>query len=204
MNKRITLSLVALLLPGIASSDVVDEAAKAMCDCGAPPRSDCMSKLVKRFPQIDSSLELQDQVMDKYQQDCVAGMSAPTSISTDAKDCSTSSFTVEIPKGWKCRKMGANPQDVTLYAYGNKLNVSLGKNQGQTSCSVIPVCKSAKYELSSGFETSLFTNPMIGTHEYAGHFKQDSSLKLTITSNTQPTKTQLNEIKVILDSFKKR
>ena len=217
MKSMLILSLIFLLLPGVASSDIVDEAAKAMCDCGAPPRSDCMNKLAKKYPEIDRSPELQDRIMDKYQNDCVAGIGAkggskmntpgvpaPASLTADAKDCSTSSFTVDMPKGWKCRKMGANPQDVTLYAYGNKLNVSLGKNQGQTSCSVIPVCKSNKYELSSSFESTLFTNPMIGSHEFAGHYKKDAAFKLTITSNTKPTSQQLSEIKAILESFKKR
>jgi hypothetical protein len=131
-------------------------------------------------------------------------MQVSARVMSDDKDCSTSSFSVVIPKGWKCRKMGANPQDVTLYAYDNKLNVSLGKNQGQTSCSVIPVCKSVKRELSNKFESTLFTNPMIGSHEYSGHYKKDNKFKLTITSNTQPTSAQLDEVKYILESFKKR
>ena len=218
MKKIITLILFALLLPGVASSDIVDEAAEAMCKCGVPPRSACMDKLAKQYPEIDRSPALQDRVMDKYQHDCVARMGAmggsgmnmpglPAAAaggSADATDCSTSAFSVEIPKGWKCRKMGANPQDVTLYAYGNRVNVSLGKNQGLTSCSVIPVCKSAKHELSSKFESTLYTNPMIDSHEYAGHYKKDSAFKLTITSNNKPTDAQLNEIKAILESFKKR
>ncbi|PVV27681.1 MAG: hypothetical protein B6D79_01145 [gamma proteobacterium symbiont of Ctena orbiculata] len=217
MIRTITLSLCALLLPGIASSDIVDEVADAMCKCGVPPRSACMDALAKKYPEMDKSIELQDQVMNRYQNDCVAGMGskggskmgmpgmpAAAGGSADAADCSTSAFSVAIPKGWKCRKMGANPQDVTLYAYGNKLNVSLGKNQGKTSCSVIPGCKRAKHELSSRFESTRFTNPMIGTHEYAGHFKDDNSLLLTITSNIPPTDKQLSEIKAILESFKKR
>ncbi|MCU7843512.1 MAG: hypothetical protein KZQ93_06695 [Candidatus Thiodiazotropha sp. (ex Monitilora ramsayi)] len=217
MKKIITLSLFALLLPGIASSDIVDKAAADMCKCGVPPRSACMDRLAKKYPEIDRNPALQDRVMDKYQHDCVArmgaqggsrmmmpGMPAAVGGSADAADCSTSAFSVEIPKGWKCRKMGANPQDVTLYAYGNRLNVSLGMSQGQTSCSVIPICQSAKYELSSKFESTLYTNPMIDSHEYAGHYKKDSVFKLTITSNNKPTDTQLNEIKAILESFKKR
>lgn len=217
MMKSIALSLFALLLPGIASSDITAKVAEEMCKCGVPPKSACMDELAKKYPQMNNSIELQDRVMNRYQHDCVAGMGVrggskkgmpgmPTVAggSADATDCSTSTFTVAIPKGWKCRKMGANPQDVTLYAYGNKLNVSLGKNQGKTSCSVIPGCKSVKQELSSGFESTRFTNPMIGTHEYAGHFKDDNSLKLTITSNTPPTDKQFSEIKAILDSFKKR
>jgi hypothetical protein len=217
MIKIKTLCLCTVLLPGIASSDIVSEVADAMCKCGVPPRSACMDELAKKYPQLDNSIELQDQVMNKYQHDCVGGMGARGGAKkgmpgmhtaaggpADAGDCSTSSFSVAIPKGWKCRKVGANPQDVTLYAYGNKLNVSLGKNQGKTSCSVIPGCKRAKRELSSRFESTLFTNPMIGTHEYAGHFKDDNSLLLTITSNIPPTDKQLSEIKAILESFKKR
>jgi hypothetical protein len=217
MRKVLVLSLIPLFLPGMASSDIVDEAAKAMCDCGVPPRSDCMNKLSKSYPEIDQSPELQDRVMDKYQHECVMGigskggsevntpgMPAATGLSSDATDCSTSSFSVAVPKGWKCRKMGANPQDVTLYAYGNKLNVSLGLNQGQTSCSVIPVCKSKKHELNSKFESTQFINPMIGSHEYSGHYKKDGSVKLTITSNEELTATQIDEIKEILESFKKR
>ena len=163
--------------------------------------------------------------MEKYQHDCVAGgrgmggsgMGMPGVPSAAlgsagmtgnrvqlSNDCSTSSFSVTVPKGWQCRKMGGDAQDVTLFAYGNRLNVSLGKSQGKTSCSVIPVCKSDRQELSSSFDTMRFTNPMIGTHEYAGHYKNDSSFKLTITSNSKPTRTQLDEIKAILGSFKPR
>ncbi|MCU7812711.1 MAG: hypothetical protein KZQ77_16005 [Candidatus Thiodiazotropha sp. (ex Notomyrtea botanica)] len=225
MKKIITLSLFALLFPGIASSDMVDEAAEAMCKCGVPPRSACMDEIAKQFPEIDRNPALQDRVMDKYQHDCVAKMGArggsrmnipglPAAAGGSAgtankplqtsSDCSTSTFSVAIPKGWNCRKVGANTQDVTLYAYGNRLNVSLGKSQGKTSCSVIPICKRDKHELSSRFESTRFTNPMIGSHEYAGHYKKDSAFKLTITSNSKPTDAQLNEIKAILESFKKR
>ena len=116
-------------------------------------------------------------------------------------DCSTSTFSVTIPKGWQCRKMGGSTQDVTLFAYEDRLNVSLGKSQGQTSCSVIPVCKSDKHQLVSSFHTTRFTNPMIGSHEYAAHYKPDSSFKLTMTSNSKPTSVQLDEIKANLDSF---
>lgn len=223
MKKKLTLALSLCLLPGAASSGMVEEAAKEMCKCGVPPRSACMDKLAKKYPEIDNNPELQDQVMNKYQHDCVAGgrgmggssMSMPgvpaamlgaTGMDNNrvqsTSDCSTSSFSVEIPKGWQCRKMGGNTQDVTLFAYGNRLNVSLGKSQGKTSCSVIPVCKSDKHELSSRFDTTRFTNPMIGSHEYAGHYINDSSFKLTITSNTKPSSAQLGEIKEILSSFK--
>jgi hypothetical protein len=81
--------------------------------------------------------------------------------------------------------------------------VTLGKSQGQTSCSVIPICNSGAYELAAGFESMQFTNPMIGTHEYSGFYKKDNSFKLTITSNTKPSAKQLAEIKAILDSFRK-
>ncbi|MES9969847.1 MAG: hypothetical protein ABW092_07405, partial [Candidatus Thiodiazotropha sp.] len=149
MHRIIIFSLFVLLMPGIASSDMVKEVAGEMCKCGVPPKSACMDKLVKKYPQMNNSVELQNSVMDRYQHECLARMGAgggakmgmPTAAtggSADANNCSTSTFTVEPAKGWKCRKMGANPQDVTLYAYGNKLNVTLGKNQGKTSCSVIP------------------------------------------------------------------
>ena len=223
MKKRITLALSLCVVSGAVNSGMVEEAAEAMCKCGVPPKTACMDKLAKKYPEIDSNPELQGRVMDKYQHDCVAGgrgmggssMSVPgvpaamhgaagmgnNRVQTTS-DCSTSSFSVKIPKGWQCRKMGGDTQDVTLFAYGNRVNVSLGKSQGQTSCSVIPVCKSDKHQLSSSFDTTRFTNPMIGSHEYAGHYKPDSSFKLTITSNTKPTSTQLDEIKAILASFR--
>jgi hypothetical protein len=221
MKKTLTITLLStLLLPNSATSGIADEVAERMCkECGVPPRSACMDKLAKEYPQIDASPKLQDEVMQKYQNMCVMGMgtkgnpkmdtpSHPAAagsmnrVTASSSDCSTDSFTVAIPDGWECRKMQNNAQDVTVYGYRNMLNVTLGKNQGQTSCSVIPVCKSDKYELSSRFDTTRFTNPMIGTYEYAGQYKKDSSFKLTITSNKQPTAAQLGEIKAILNSFK--
>ena len=223
MKKKLILALSFCFLPNAASSGMVEEAAEEMCKCGVPPRTACMDRLAKQYPEIDNDPELQDRVMDKYQHDCVAGgrgmggsgmgmQGVPAAMLGAAgmghnrvettSDCSTSSFSVTIPKGWQCRKMGGDTQDVTLFAYGNRLNVSLGRSQGQTSCSVIPVCKSDKHQLSSSFDTTRFTNPIVGSHEYAGHYKPDSSFKLTITSNAKPTGAQLDEIKAILGSFK--
>ena len=45
---------------------MVEEAAKAVCQCGVPPRAACMDKLAKKYPEIDSNPELQDRVMQSY------------------------------------------------------------------------------------------------------------------------------------------
>ncbi len=119
-------------------------------------------------------------------------------------DCSTESFTFSIPEGWSCRKERKDPTDVTAFNKGNKINVSLGPAQGRTSCSVIPVCSSEAFKLSDNFDSTLYKNPLAGSFEYAGTYKKDSQFKLTITSNTEPSKVQLGQISEILDSFKKR
>jgi hypothetical protein len=105
---------------------------------------------------------------------------------------------------WQCRKQRDNPKDVTLYTADNKLNVSVGESQGLTSCTVIPICSSENIELSNKFATQVYPNPIVDTYEYAGAYKKDNIFKLTITANTKPTKSQLEQITAILDSFAER
>ena len=228
------LIVYAFYLPhlAIAAADI-DAAVQDFCKCGFPPSAQCMDALAKKYPEIDKSSELQGRVMSKAKNDCVSGSrgaedsiqdmvgnpnldpsTLPAGIATALDDihklvsstqnCSTDSFTIAVPKNWQCRKQRKNAKDVTLYTNGNKLNVSVGVSQGRTSCTVIPNCSSEDFELSENFDTKVYTNPMLGTYEYAGVYKKDNVFKLTITSNTRPTKAQLGEIKVILDSFETR
>lgn len=216
MNKIYSLMAFVFFLPNVAiAATDIDAAVQDLCKCGYPPSSRCMDGLAKKYPEIDKSRELQDQVMRGSRQKCglssssdpagIAGTLAGISkVAPQTEDCSTLSFKVSIPKNWQCRKQNNNAQDVTLYTNGNKLNVTVGKNQGKTSCTVIPICTSEDIELSDKFNTKLYKNPMAGTYEYAGLYKKDGMFKLTITSNSKPTKEQLSQIETILDSFEKR
>lgn len=152
------------------------------------------------IPEMVGNEELDVSTLPKGIAEALSGINEVVS---STEDCSTQSFRVTIPNDWQCRKQDNNAQDVTLYTNGNKLNVTLGKNQGRTSCSVIPICTSENIELSNKFETKVYTNPMAGTYEYAGLFKDDGTFKITITSTTKPTPAQLDQIEAILDSFEK-
>ncbi len=219
--KIISIFILPLLILPISDALAVniENAIQDMCKCGFPPSSSCMNQMASKYPEIDQNPRLQDEVMRGYQDRCgpgamfkdgsmggVTGMPPAPSMRGavgTTHDCSTTAFRVDIPGGWQCRKMGKNAQDVTLFAYGNRLNVTLGRNQGQTSCSVIPICSSEPHELEGGFETTRFTNPMVGSVEYAGYFKQDETIRLTITANTKPNAKQLDEIKSILKSVRR-
>ncbi len=212
----------------------LDAAVQDICKCGFPPSGQCFDDLAKKHPEIDKSSELQDIVMRRAQEECATGTKSDytadsirdmvgnqnldlsrllggtdkaveaSKVVTATDDCSTEAFTIAIPADWQCRKQRNSAHDVTLYTNGNALNVSVGVNQGRTSCSVIPVCTSEEYALSDSFDTTLYKNPIAGTYEYAGTNKKDSLFKLTITSNSKPSTAQLEQIAEILDSFKKR
>lgn len=230
-----TVTALVLLSQLVIAAPDIDAAVRDICKCGFPPSSSCIGNLAKKYPAIDRSRKLQDQVMRDARAKCGIGSplaenpaqdnSVPAMVGNknldlskmpagiaealkginksvkDTSDCSTELFNIAIPKNWQCRKQNKNAQDVTLHTNGNKLNVSVGKNQGRTSCSVIPICTSEDFELSKQFNTKLYKNSMAGTHEYAGAYNDDKSFKLTITANTKPTGEQLTQIRMILDSF---
>ncbi len=216
-----------------SAGDNIDAAVKDICDCGYPPSGQCINALAEKYPEINQRRDLQDLVMSKAQKTCGPGnsdigkaiqdltgnpnlnLSALTGGISDAlegiagavavtTDCSTQSFNVDIPDDWQCRKQKKGAYDVSLYNQGNKINVSLGVNQGKTSCSVLPVCSSEDFVLSENFDTTLFKNPMAGTYEYSGAYKKDNSFKLTITSPEKPTEAQIGQIAEILNSFESR
>ncbi len=212
MKKVFSLIASLFLLPNIIIADTnIEAAVQDLCKCGFPPSSACMDGMAKKYPEIDKNTALQNQVMDRYQRECGMGsrmgsgaLKSINKVVSSTPDCSTPSFKVIIPKNWQCRKQNNNAQDVTLYTNNNRLNVTVGINQGQTSCSVIPICTSEKTILSNQFESMLFKNPMAKTFEYSGFYKKDNMFKLTITSNTKPSTKQLDGIKAILDSFETR
>jgi len=92
--------------------------------------------------------------LSKLPPNVAAALKGVNKVVSSTKDCSTRDFKVDIPSNWRCRKQDKNPLDVTLYTDGNTLNVSLGINQGRTSCSVIPNCESKGYKLSNKFYTT--------------------------------------------------
>lgn len=227
------LMLCILLLPhpAVGATDL-DAAVQDFCKCGFPPSSTCMKNLARKYPEIDNSSELQKRVMAMTQNSCewashnvdgsvqdmvgnqnldpstlpastAKALDDVNKIVSSTENCSTKTFTVAIPQNWQCRKQRENASDVTLYTNGNKLNVSVGKNQGRTSCTVIPGCTSTAYTLSENFDTKLYKHPLVGTYEYAGAYKKDNSFRLSITSINKPTEAQLQEIRAILDSFRK-
>jgi hypothetical protein len=119
--------------------------------------------------------------------------------STD--DCSAANFKVTIPDGWQCRKLDSNARDVTLYTDNNTLNVTIGFNQGMSSCSVLPICTEEPSKLSDKFiDTKKFKQP-IGTVEFVGTYKSDNKIKLLVTSNDAPSAAEMDQIKSILDSM---
>ena len=123
------------------------------------------------------------------------------SIVSSTDDCSAAHFKVSIPAGWQCRKLDSNAKDVTLYTDNNTLNVTIGLNQGMTSCSVIPICTEEPYQLSDMFiDTKKFKQP-IGSVEILGTYKSDNKIKFLVTSNDAPSATEVDQIKSILDSI---
>ena len=204
--RNVAISFLLLVTSFGTAADEVADAIKDICKCGFPPSQSCIDKLAVKYPRIDQDPTLQRKVMDGAQRDCGMGMPGAARIQaagvqTSDDDCSTKSFTVEMPEGWQCRKQD---HDSTLHTNGNKLNVTLGKSQGKTSCSVIPICEVADFELSDRFATKVYTIPMAGTYEYAGTYKADPTFKLTITSTTKPTAAHMAQIREILESFQPR
>ena len=213
-------------------ADNIDDAVKDLCACGFPPSSSCFDELQKKYPEIDQNPSMQDEVMNRVRGGECSDVSQSSGgslgalvgnknldesalpagvadalkgidqVVSDTTDCSTDGFSVKIPEGWQCRKRDKGAQDVTLHTDSNQLNVSLGKNQGRTSCSAIPICKVADISLSSQFSSKVYTNRFAGTYEYAGSYVNDDSFKITITSNTQPKDSRMKDIQAILDSFK--
>lgn len=123
---------------------------------------------------------------------------------SETKDCSTPKFTVAIPTGWQCRKLDANPQDVTLYTANNTLNLTLGTSQGRSSCDVIPGCSNDPIELSPNFTgTRKLVQPMLGSVEIVGIYAKDPAVKFLVTSNDTISKKELGEIKTALDSVRR-
>lgn len=113
-------------------------------------------------------------------------------------DCSTGGVSASIPKGWQCRKTGS---DFTLYTDNNTLNVSIGKSQGMSSCSVIPGCTTTDISLSNKFkDMKKMIQPKIGSTEIVGVYSGDSSIKVLVSSNDELSEDELAQIKNILDS----
>ena len=232
MKKISFLMIYMFFLPNVSiATSNIDAAVADICKCDFPPSEQCMDRLAKKYPEINKREALQDLVMEKAEKKCGVGsdnaksfiqdlvgnqnsglsallgssvevLNGSNSVVSSTEDCSTESFKVTVPKNWQCRRLDKNAYDVTVYNQG--IDVSLGTNQGNTSCSFIPICTSENFKLSDNFDSTLFKNPLAGTYEYAGTYKNDSNFKLTITSNTKPTKAQLRQITEIMDSFEKR
>jgi hypothetical protein len=117
-------------------------------------------------------------------------------------DCSAASFKVIIPVNWQCRKLDANAQDVTLYTDNNTLNATIGTSQGMSSCSVIPMCSEKPVSLSKTFtKVTEFTQPMTGSVEIVGTYRNNEKIKVLVTSNDKPTAEEVTQIEAILDSI---
>lgn len=115
-------------------------------------------------------------------------------------DCSAGGVSASIPKGWQCRKSGS---DFTLYTDNNTLNVSIGKSQGMSSCSVIPGCTTTDVSLSSKFkDMKKMVQPTLGSTEIVGVYSGDSSIKVLVTSNDALSEDELTQIRNILDSVR--
>ena len=210
--KHALLFLVFAISPSISlAADNIDNAVKDLCACGFPPSSSCFDELQEKYPEIDQNPAMQDEVMNRVRGgECTDSSQSSGSLGalvgnrnldesalpagiadalkgidqvvSDTTDCSTDGFSVQIPDGWQCRKQDNGAQDVTLHTDSNRLNVSVGKNQGRTSCSLIPICDVANIELSSKFSSKVYTNRAAGTYEYAGSHVSDDCLLYTSPS----------------------
>ena len=124
---------------------------------------------------------------------------------SETKDCATKGFTVTIPAGWQCRKLNENAQDVTLYTANNTLNLTIGTNQGKSSCDVIPGCTKRPLEgISNKFTgATMLSQPLLGTVEVVGTNRKNSAIKFLVTANNQKIwESKYKDIKFILNSIK--
>ncbi|MEM6988659.1 MAG: hypothetical protein AAF499_19310 [Pseudomonadota bacterium] len=220
-----TFAACLALLCTPAKADNLQNAVDDICKCGFPPSNACIAKLSVKYQRINASPTLQDEVMRRAQEQCgpsqssiaamvgnenlqldklpagvASALAGINSVVTETTDCSTAEFSVVIPPEWQCRKLKDDPKDVTLYANQNTLNVSVGLNQGRTSCDLIPVCTSEPVNLSEQFDTTLFTNPIVKSFEFAGAHRTEPTIKLTITAITEPSDADMQDIITILDS----
>lgn len=126
-------------------------------------------------------------------------------VSETPDDCATKEFSVKIPKDWRCRKLNKNAQDVTLYTAKNTLNLTIGTNQGKSSCDVIPGCTKESIDLGTNFaDTIKLVLPLLGSVEIVGRHVKNSDIKLLVTSNDAISKDELEQIRTALDSVSQK
>lgn len=126
---------------------------------------------------------------------------------SDTKDCSAAGVQVTIPEGWRCRKLNDNPEDVTLHTSNNTLNLTIGLNQGKSSCDVIPTCTESKDKPNLGenfVDTRELVQPMVGSIEIVATYAKNPKIKLLITSNDAITDQEREGILAIVGSIEQQ
>ena len=190
----IGLAVVAAVVVGgvyvLTTKDSKNETAMTS-DASNSNNGDTVQEMVGN-PDLDMS-----KIPDKY----ARALQDVNKIVSSTEDCSAANFKLSIPDGWQCRKLDSNARDVTLYTDNNTLNVTVGFNQGMSSCSVLPICTEEPSKLSDKFiDTKKFKQPM-GSVEFVGTYKDDNKIKFLVTSNDAPSAAEMDQIKSILDSM---
>lgn len=141
--------------------------------------------------------------------DVKKGLSDISSVvsATKPKDCSAAGVQVVIPPKWGCRKLNDGAQDFTLYTDNNTLNLTIGLNQGMSSCDVIPTCTENKDEtnLGSNFvDKRELVQPLLGSVEIVATYAKNPKLKLLITSNDAIKRKEREDILTIVESIRQQ
>jgi len=143
----------------------------------------------------------------KQGQGAQKGLEGISSVVSETKDCAAASVRVTIPKGWQCRKINDNAEDFTLYTDNNTLNLTIGLNQGKSSCDVLPTCTRVEKAMNLGtnfVETRELIQPMLGSVEIVATYARDPKIKLLITSNNAISEKEREDILAITESLEKK